>query len=248
MLEWTIDERNHTIKGQQGENNMRNMKAAKTMKAIGRSITIVALLSIVMIMLAFSASALKQLAGPLEIDSCPGKQGHALYGLMADSNHAENVTLRAEGNISSYITIPKMFIIQPNGINYVVVFDSINENTTYGKRSIFGKTINGFLFATQSVTPCEGCANINIEMKKQVTMKVCRGPFSISRSFKELFTFIDFSRIFGSNGNKKAENATEINKTAKKEENNKMENKTKSMLTSSSEVKSNQTLKTGGEK
>ena len=147
------------------------------------------ILSIIVLAIALisTASALRQVAGPLEIDSCPGKMNHAIYGLIPDVNQTQEVLLKAEGDIKDYIYFPERAVLQPNLVNYVVVIDKFEnmpkENTLYGQN------ITGFIYAEEQTQTCSGCAKLNVELKKQVTINVCK---------KNSFTFFDFfKKIFG---------------------------------------------------
>jgi|GEM_PF-4920021 len=143
-----------------------------------------------MLAMVSSTNALKQVAGPIEIESCPGKMSHGLYGLMTDIKTSQEVILGAEGDIKDYLYFPEKAVLQPGMVNYVVVldrFENMNEDN-----DLYGKNITGFIYAKEKAQTCSGCAALTVELKKPITINVCkRNP---------ILKFFDFFKnIFGKN-------------------------------------------------
>jgi len=134
-----------------------------------------------------SANALRQVVGPIEINSCPGKLNHGIYGLISDLNSTQRIVLKAEGDVADYLLFPPEFILQPGIVNYVVVFDKISKED-----NLYGKTLSGYIIASEKAETCSGCAKVNVELKKPITINVCQKNF--------MFKFFDFfKKIFSKN-------------------------------------------------
>jgi hypothetical protein len=138
-----------------------------------------------MLALTSSAYALKQVAGTIEIDSCPGKMGHGLYGLIPDISTVQEVILGAEGDIKDYLYFPEKAVLQPGMVNYVVVLDRF-ENIN-PENDLYGKNITGFIYAKEKAQTCSGCAALTVELKKPIIINVCKKNFKFFDFFKKIF-------------------------------------------------------------
>ena len=129
--------------------------------------------------------ALKQVAGTIEIDSCPGKMSHGLYGLIPDIKTAQEVIIGAEGDIKDYLYFPEKAVLQPGMVNYIVVldrFENINK-----ENDLYGKNITGFIYAKEQAQTCSGCATLTVELKKPIVINVCKKNFTFFDFFKKMF-------------------------------------------------------------
>jgi hypothetical protein len=111
-----------------------------------------------------STLALQQVAGALVINVPIGGSNSTKYGLINDGKETITVSLRAEGDVSKYLSFPETVTLEPNKIVYVDVEARLPNDYNDGS------AISGWLYALQEGKP--GQVRINVQMKKNVTILV----------------------------------------------------------------------------
>jgi hypothetical protein len=120
------------------------------------------------LLLAQNAFALQEVAGPLVITVPIGGSNSSLFGLLNDGSETINVSLRAEGNVSDYLSFPTTVELPPKKFVYTNITATIPAD--YDKTG----NITGYLYALQEGKP--GQVKINIQMMKSVTITVLGQP------------------------------------------------------------------------
>lgn len=119
------------------------------------------------LLLAQSAFALQEVAGPLVISVPIGGSNSARWGLVNDGNQTIIVSLNATGNAAQYLSFPQSVGLQPGKIYYVNVTANIPANFDTSS----GRNITGTLYALQK-GQSGGQVQINVQMLKSLTITV----------------------------------------------------------------------------
>jgi hypothetical protein len=136
-----------------------------------RSIAVVGLIILILIFSCgcYSAEALQQVAGKIEITLTPGETSTFLWGLLSDTETETELQLRAAGDGSEFMSLPTAITLKPGELYWVSVSLSIpNEHPG-------SVELQPSLSATE-LGQRSGATIINIQMQKQVKLRILANP------------------------------------------------------------------------
>jgi hypothetical protein len=109
---------------------------------------------------------LLQVAGPINATVGIGQSADFNWTILPDKGKAANVTISAEGNGSQYLSFPK-FLELPEG-KFTAVPIKVTIPSNYSQSDL----LHPKLRATQAGQPSNEGSIINVEVAKNVTLKV----------------------------------------------------------------------------
>jgi hypothetical protein len=132
-------------------------------------------IGILLSLLATNALALQEVAGQLVISVPIGGSNSSQFGLLNDGNQTINVTLRADGSASSFLSFPTSVTLVPKKLVYTNITATIP--TDYGTVG----NLTGTVYALQQGAS-GGQVQINVQLSKSVVISVYGKPIQSSSS------------------------------------------------------------------
>jgi hypothetical protein len=114
-------------------------------------------------------AAIQQTAGKIDFELQPGQTSTMQWGFVSDSDEPFALTLRAEGVGSELLSFPKMVLMEPHQFVPVNITASIPSDYQNNVK------LTPVIYATQFGEK-GGSTIINIEMKKNTTIKIGNPP------------------------------------------------------------------------
>jgi hypothetical protein len=133
--------------------------------------------------------ALQQSGGPLIAYTPLGGSNETKWGIGNNDNVTITLKMRAEGDITNYVSFPQSLDIQPGKFEYITIEVTLPKNETF-----LGKNITGNMFALLE-GKSGGQVVINLQAKKSLTIIPYDAPVTAQNQNNPLSGFVSLANV-----------------------------------------------------